>query len=90
MDAIIIHINHLQTLVFNREMAALNPALTDFINELSTLLPAFKEEQVQTFNEILSLLNIAISNQDYLLMADLLEYEMKPFLINMLGERNFN
>jgi len=90
MDAIMMHINHLQTLVFSREMATLTTALSGFIDELSTLLMALKEEQVQTLNEILSLLNIAISNHDYLLMADLLEYEMKPFLMNMLSERTFN
>lgn len=90
MDAIKVHINYLQTFIFSRDVVALNTALPGFIDELGTLLLALKEEQVQTLNEILSLLNIAFSNQDYLLMADLLEYEMKPFLMNMLSERNFS
>ncbi|HBQ25203.1 MAG TPA: hypothetical protein DD791_02310 [Syntrophomonas sp.] len=90
MDAVIKRIDYLQNLMFTRETAALKKELIGFTDELIPLLSMLNEEQTRVINEILSLLNIALSNQDYLLMADLLEYEMKSFLSNHLCERNIN
>lgn len=49
----------------------------DALAQLQERLDASQQEQLQ---EILQHMNLALQNQDYLLLADLLEYGVQPLL----------
>ena len=49
----------------------------------STSLESMPEEKIKVFNTILENLMVAMKNQDYLLLADVLKYQLKDFIENI-------
>ncbi|MCY6483669.1 hypothetical protein OW763_04815 [Clostridium aestuarii] len=50
------------------------------IDELSKDLKNLINEDEVKFNEIINYINISLQNKDYLLLADILKYELAPLL----------
>ena len=61
------------------------------VEELLNVLPEIDEKHVNNINNIFQNTNIALTNKDYLLYQDILEFELKPMLENMTKnlETNF-
>lgn len=41
-------------------------------------------EDRSNFNEVLNLINISLMNKDYLLLADVLKFEIKPLIVKTI------
>ncbi|MCC5910845.1 MAG: hypothetical protein JJT76_10455 [Clostridiaceae bacterium] len=54
-------------------------SLVDDINE-EVDHNKYDEEQVEILNQIFNAINTSLYNKDYLLLADILEYELKTFI----------
>lgn len=73
-------IDRVQDSIFVYDIKRTQQNLSEFAGDLKNFMSGQDEKFLNTINGILQYLNIAISNKDYLLAADLLEYELKPLL----------
>ena len=53
------------------------------IDEILKVLPQIDEKHVLNINNIFINTNVALTNKDYILYQDILEFELKPILENM-------
>jgi len=59
-----------------KELISLISAMYDFTANLN-------QEELNKLNSILNCINISLENKDYLFLADLLTYELKPIILEM-------
>ena len=71
--------------LFQYEIAKAGKLLTDTVTHLAALSVGLSAEKTKTFNAILEYLNLGMQNGDYLFVADVLHYELKPFLRQSLS-----
>lgn len=71
--------------LFQYEIAKAGKLLTDTVTHLAALSAGLSAEKTKTFNAILEYLNLGMQNGDYLFVADVLHYELKPFLRQSLS-----
>ena len=71
--------------LFQYEIAKAGKLLTDTVTHLAALSAGLSTEKTKTFNAILEYLNLGMQNGDYLFVADVLHYELKPFLRQSLS-----
>ncbi len=71
--------------LFQYEIAKAGKLLTDTVTHLAALSAGLAAEKTKTFNAILEYLNLGMQNGDYLFVADVLHYELKPFLRQSLS-----
>lgn len=71
--------------MFQYEIAKAGKLLTDTVTHLAALSAGLPAEKTKTFNAILEYLNLGMQNGDYLFVADVLHYELKPFLRQSLS-----
>ncbi|MCB2340752.1 hypothetical protein [Clostridium estertheticum] len=53
------------------------------VEEIFKILPQIDERYMKNINNIFQNTNVALTNKDYLLYQDILEFELKPILGNM-------
>lgn len=75
-------IREVQELLLQFDIPQASQRLIEIFNGLEQIEPQLNEKQQEKFHSALLQLNQAMVNQDYLLTADLLEYEIRP-LINL-------
>ena len=71
--------------LFQYEIAKAGKLLTDTVTHLAALSAGLPAEKTKTFNAVLEYLNLGMQNGDYLFVADVLHYELKPFLRQSLS-----
>ena len=71
--------------LFQYEIAKAGNLLTDTVTHLAAVSAGLPAEKTKTFNAILEYLNLGMQNGDYLFVADVLHYELKPFLRQSLS-----
>lgn len=72
--------------IFDYNIYEMNEFINQMVNELSMLLPRFSEQDLLVLNHILSVLQEAQSNKDFLMYADILHFELKPFIGKVMQE----
>ena len=71
--------------LFQYEIAKAGKLLSDTVTHLAAVSAGLLAEKTKTFNAILEYLNLGMQNGDYLFVADVLHYELKPFLRQSLS-----
>ena len=71
--------------LFQYEIAKAGKLLSDTVKHLAAVSAGLPVEKTKTFNAILEYLNLGMQNGDYLFVADVLHYELKPFLRQSLS-----
>ena len=71
--------------LFRYEIGKAGKLLTDTVTHLAAVSVGLPVEKTKTFNAILEYLNLGMQNGDYLFVADVLHYELKPFLRQSLS-----
>jgi hypothetical protein len=71
--------------LYRYEIAKAGKLLTDTVTHLAAMPGGLSAEKTKTFNAILEYLNLGMQNGDYLFVADVLHYELKPFLRQSLS-----
>lgn len=75
-------IREVQELLLQFDISKASQCLIEIFNGLEQIEPQLNEKHQEKFHSALLQMNQAMVNQDYLLTADLLEYEIRP-LINL-------
>ena len=73
-------VEKVQEAVFSYEFVAVGQEFSDGIGLLAELANNLTEKNLDIFNEIIAMALEAQQGQDYLLLADILEYKLKPFV----------
>ena len=71
--------------LFHYEIKQATTLLADTVSHLEAMASGLTAERAGTFNAILEYLNLGIQNADYLFVADVLHFELKPFLRQSLS-----
>ena len=71
--------------LFRYEIAKAGALLADTVSHLASVASGLPADKTRTFNAILEYLNLGMQNNDYLFVADVLHYELKPFLRQSLS-----
>lgn len=75
----------MQEQIFLYEIKELGNLMSSLVEQLDPLLSGLEPEKVNGINACLTQILLAIQNQDYLHLADLLEYELQPHLKQFLS-----
>ena len=78
-------IDRIERHLFQYEIDKAGKLLTDTVEHLAALAPGLSVERTKDFNAVLEFLNVGMQNSDYLFVADVLHYELKPFLRQSLS-----
>ncbi len=76
-------IEEIERLIFDFEI---QPAMQEFASlteEVILASSSLPPEKLEKLLWIINMMNSALSNKDYLLLNDLLEYELTPFIITL-------
>lgn len=71
-------IEQTQDAIFEFNTILVSEKINLLINLLPDILEKANNQLLNDLNRILGYINIALQNKDYLLLADILEYELKP------------
>ncbi|MCT4605051.1 MAG: hypothetical protein N4A64_02955 [Marinisporobacter sp.] len=86
---IIKQIDDMQGCIFKHDIKNMPNRMLALTNEMSQLLKQnIPAKYMNTLLEVLEYIHMAMENKDYLLVADLLEFELKPLFKNIVGEVN--
>lgn len=86
MEQVLVAINKLQDTVFDYQIINISEDFINLVNELEHITPYISENNMEIYNNrILLPMLRAFENQDYLLLADLAEHELKPFIGKIAG-----
>lgn len=89
MEQMLVVINKLQDTVFDDQIMNIKQDFINLVNELERITPYVSKNTMEAYNnQILLPMLRAFENQDYLLLADLAEYELKPFIGKIAGGAN--
>lgn len=80
MKVLIEDIELLQEEIFNGSTAEYIQKIINISEDIQNLLPSLNKDKQNHIIELLKHLVIALDNKDYLLVADILEYEFKVLL----------
>ena len=73
--------------IFNYRIEGIESRCLDFFNDIDSNIISIEEDKRNYF-DILKFINMALENRDYLLLADIMKYEVIPFLKNLFGLRS--
>lgn len=73
-------VNEIQKAIFSYQIAEVSGKIFMFIERMSTWTILLALEEQIIVNQILGAVLKSYENKDYLLLADLLEFELKPLL----------
>ena len=85
MKRFISSIDQLQDYIFNYQLSTIRDSFIQFINELERVSHDIPNDRKVEYNQCLLYILQAFENKDYLLLADLVEYELKPLVGNFTG-----
>lgn len=83
-EQVISLIDLIQSQLFNEQLHQFSCTFAALPNLFEGVFQELSSEYHQQFNQILLVLLQAYENKDYLLVIDLLEFELKPCLVNGL------
>lgn len=66
--------------IFNYDIKGMAQNITKLLTEISQIVYSVNKQDEERLNEILKYIGIGMQNQDYLLVADILNFELKPFI----------
>jgi len=75
-------LENIQEYIFEYDINKVKSSIQGLIEKLMSLFKEADKDEVKILNEVFSYMNIALANKDYLLLADLIEYELAPFIKN--------
>lgn len=70
--------------VFGYDLSSVSKELEQLIEILQSILMCLDQETTREVNLVFEYINTALGNKDYLLLIDLLEYELKPILVDRM------
>lgn len=83
---IIENIDYLEEEIYSIDQENINSKFIDLITSLENEIIYLKND-IELFNDILNNLYLAYTNKDYILLFDILESNLRPFIEkNMCGE----
>ena len=80
MNEIIQYIDKAQENIFKYNIQEMSDNIANMSIELEKIIINLEDKDRNLLLQIFEYINIALSNKDYLLCADLLEYELKPLM----------
>lgn len=72
--------------IFRYDINSVNNDITVLTEKVLSIMPKLNKDELIKMNKILNYITTAMGNHDYLLMADFLDYELKPFILANQGE----
>lgn len=69
--------------VFRYDIVSLKNNIHQLIEGIAAIMPSLNIDLTTHLNEILKLISIAMQNEDYILVADIILYELKPFIAEL-------
>lgn len=87
MEDFVCYIAEMQDLVFSYNFKKVDETFLDKIYLWENIVPEVPQDKLEEFNQIMLNVFSARQKHDYLLQADLFEYEVKPFL-EMIAKDN--
>lgn len=88
MHNIIKLIDVIQENIFRYNINNISKSISLLVDYLVPYINVFINEE-NKLNEILNLINTSLLNRDYLLLADILEYEFRPLVDKYGGENEY-
>jgi hypothetical protein len=85
MNKLITFIEDAQQSIFKYNISEGIKTIGNICTELETVSVELNDAERKSLNEILYYINMSLSNNDYLLSADFLQYELQPFLKERLN-----
>ena len=79
------NIDAVERKLFAFEIKDAGNLLTNMIEHLTSLVEGWPVDRIRSLQEVLELAAAAMENGDYLLVADVLHFELKPFLRRSLA-----
>lgn len=86
MDKILALIEDLQNDIFAYRLDKFSQKMLQFVENLTTWVTSLSATEKNRLNTILTALLDSYGKKDYLLLADLLEFELKPLLTGQILE----
>jgi len=80
IEEILTDIDNIQEYIFSLNKEAMTKGIHSLIDQITIILLQLNQENMNTLVAILKKINLGFENDDYLLIADILEFELKPFL----------
>jgi hypothetical protein len=80
MNKLMTFIEEAQHNIFKYNISEGTKKIGNICVELEKLSVELNDTERKTLNEVLYYINMSLSNNDYLLCADFLKYELQPFL----------
>ncbi len=80
MEELLTMIDDIQGSVFDYQLKRLSELIIQLVEKLMVLASSLPTDKQVAMNKVLTAILNSYENKDYLLMADLLEYELKPLL----------
>jgi hypothetical protein len=79
--SVIAKIKDVENNIFEYNISTIMSDFIFIIDEIYNFMKNLNEYGINRMNQILNALTIALENKDYLLLADLLSYELKPIIL---------
>ncbi|PRR82843.1 hypothetical protein [Clostridium vincentii] len=73
-------IEEIRNLIFDFDIKIAMNKVSKLIEDLILISSNLSQPKTNKFMSIITLMNIALGNKDYLLYSDILKYELRPFL----------
>jgi hypothetical protein len=80
LEELLTMIDDIQGSVFDYQLKRLSELIIQLVEKLMVLASSLPTDKQVAMNKVLTAILNSYENKDYLLMADLLEYELKPLL----------
>jgi hypothetical protein len=90
LEKLLRRISLIENCAFSHDVKGLTEGIADLSGEIDNMLPLLNEEEIKLLNEILNYINTGIGNKDYILVADMLRYELIPLISKSEGIRGLN
>ncbi|MCB2297191.1 hypothetical protein [Clostridium tagluense] len=81
LENVIEKIKDMEQNIFEYNISTIISDLIFIIDEIYNFMKKLNEYGINIMNQVLNGLTIALENKDYLLLADLLFYELKPMIL---------
>lgn len=78
-------IDSVEEAVFDFEVSKIGQNFGQLVEQLMPLMAGLDETRLLEVNQVLAAMLSAMENKDYLYLADLLHFELRPFLNRVLS-----
>ena len=80
MNEILKQVEKIEEKIFNYNFNAVQTNINKVIESIYPYIDDINENRRNTINQVLNYINIALENSDYLFLADVLRYELVPWI----------